>query len=149
LLTSAVTGHPAKLPVARLGASVAGACLIAGIAMGFVGVAAGWNDAPGAALSAGLGAATILIGSLVGVMVLWVIGRADQGAVPGAVMACTTARMIIGLGLALAVYLLAKPESRTFFGAVLAAGLLGLIVETAVLMVAVRPVRTQAELERR
>lgn len=114
---------------------LAGVCLLAVVCSEVVAFGLGrfnvWAEHEALILAALLSGAVVLAGLVNGLVVLTVGVRNTPERLPMLIVAAGVVRMLIGLFVGLAVYLIVRPEGRTFWFGFLIAGLVCLMVETA------------------
>jgi hypothetical protein len=119
--------------VLLLALGLGGTCVVSALGAAAIGRAAGWQ--PDGTLpsdvSAWLGAGSIAIGAAMGLLVLLApAARTPQG-FGLSVLIASAFLMLAGLGFGLGIFLIGNPQPRVFFAALLIAGLMSIVVETA------------------
>lgn len=108
-------------------------------AAGLLGREAGHG--PSLSESATFGVVPVAVGAFMGLVVLAPGGMRTASRLGVAVVAASLVRMLLALAGGVVIYLVLKPEAAAYFGALLAAGLLCLMVEAAWGVRALRRVR--------
>ncbi|MDX2146264.1 MAG: hypothetical protein SFZ23_01980 [Planctomycetota bacterium] len=139
-MSSATTSLPSRPPGVRVTSLAASWVGCAFVASG-VGLVVGWKivGGEGSLHAAGYGSGTAAAGTLAGVATLVFATLITRGAVAPALLAASSVRLLAGLGLALGTYMASRPEPKiAFWGAFLAASLVGLLLETGAAMLFAR-----------
>lgn len=126
----------APLPMLSLGTGlVACSAVGAAVAMG-LGVAGGWASGPELAKASILSAATVVAAGGIAMAMLWAICLSDATRFAMALVACSSGRMLLSVGLAYMLAVGVGLEQRAVWAGVLASGLLFLVYETVVGVIA-------------
>lgn len=118
-------------PVAKLTAAVMTACKVAALATAGVAVALGIATWGQDAFAASIGAGCVALAAWVGVPILRAARSKAPNQIPMFILAASSARLMLSLILGLIAFFVVKPVALPFWGAFLAAGLIGLVIETA------------------
>lgn len=125
------TDPQSRLPLVPLAAGVVVASCVGAAGAMAAASAAAWTSGREAGLAAGVALACVLVACVAGSLVVSLVAGGDARRVAPGVVAAGVVRMIASLGLGLTLFLVIKPDGRTFWTAFLVSNLLCLAVETA------------------
>jgi len=119
--------------VLLLALGLGGVCVVSALLAAALGRAAGWqaDGTMSSDASAWLGAGSIAIGAAMGLLVMLAPAARTLQGFGASVLIASALRMLAGLTFGLGFYFIAGPQPRVFFAALLIAGLLSIVVETA------------------